>query len=133
MADPGRERCPRSEKIKPDTRTAMGLLIGQIRESIPFGAPRVQVCTGACDGCSIKLLDYLDTELQDWEYRLADGERPSFGDLSRLARTARKIHDVLVRNGLIRLAETRRDRATASDDSAPRGSDCPASQEVQQP
>ena len=79
----------------------MGLLIGQIREAIPFGAREAQVCNGACNGCSLKLMDYLDTELQDLEHRLAEGERPNLGDLSRLAPTARKIHTVLARNGMV--------------------------------
>lgn len=87
--------------MKPDTRTAMGLLIGQIREAIPFAAPVAQVCAGTCDGCSLKLMDYLDSELQGWERRLAEGERPNLGDLSRLARTARKVHAVLAKNELV--------------------------------
>ena len=96
--------------MKPDTRTAMGLLIGQIREAIPFGAREAQVCVGTCDGCSLKLMDYLDTELQGWEHRLAEGERPNLGDLSRLAQTARKIHAVLARNGLVEPAPAGGDR-----------------------
>jgi hypothetical protein len=87
--------------MKPDTRTAMTLLIGRIRAGIPLDRPGARVCTGNCNGCSMKLLDYLDSELQGWERRLADGERPNLGDLSGLARTARKIHRVLARNGLV--------------------------------
>jgi hypothetical protein len=96
--------------VKPDTRTAMGLLIGQIREAIPFGDREARVCIGACNGCSLKLMDYLDTELQDWEHRLAESERPNLGDLSRLAQTARKIHAVLARNGLVEPAPACVDR-----------------------
>jgi hypothetical protein len=92
---------PEERRKKPDTRTALGLLIGQIREAIPFGARELQVCAGTCDGCSVKVMQYLDTELQDWERRLAAGERPTLGDLSRLARTARKVHAALARNGLV--------------------------------
>jgi hypothetical protein len=95
--------------MKPDTRTAMSLLIGQIRQGIPLDLPQAQVCTGTCEGCSLKLLEYLATELQGWECRLARGERPRLGDLSQLGRTARKIQSVLQRNGAIPYAPAGRD------------------------
>jgi hypothetical protein len=87
--------------MKPDTPTAMRILIGQIRDTIPFDSPRAPICTGTCEGCSMKLLEFLDSELTGWERRLDTGERPGLGDLSRLAGTARKIHTVLARNGLV--------------------------------
>ena len=87
--------------MKPNTRIAMRQLIDQVREAMPFDAPQAQVCTGPCDGCSLKLLSFLDSELQEWERRLADGERPNLGDLSRLASISRKIYGVLERNGLV--------------------------------
>ena len=88
--------------MKPDTRTAMGRLIAQIRAAIPFEDAQSRVCTGACDGCSRKLLDFLEGELEDWERRLAAGHSPKLGDVSRLARTSRKVYAVLERNGLVR-------------------------------
>jgi len=87
--------------MKPDTRTAMRQLMAQVRAAIPFDAPAAQVCTGTCAGCSMKLLEFLGTELQAWEYRLDAGEKPTLGDLSRLARTSRKVYAVLERNGLV--------------------------------
>jgi hypothetical protein len=87
--------------MKPDTRTAMGKLIDAVRAVIPFDAAQARVCSGDCSGCSQKLLEYLEGELAAWEQRLAEGERPSLADLSRLAKTARKIHRVLVRNGIL--------------------------------
>jgi len=87
--------------MKPDTVTAMRDLIAQVREALPFDLPEAQACSGPCDGCSMKLLAYLEAELEAWEQRLDNGERPNFGDLSRLARTGRKVHAVLSRNGLI--------------------------------
>ncbi|RKT46495.1 hypothetical protein [Thiocapsa rosea] len=87
--------------MKPNTRTAMQQLIGQVRAAIPFDAAQTRVCSGDCSGCSQKLLDYLEGELAAWEQRLAEGDRPSLADLSRLAKTARKIHRVLVRNGVL--------------------------------
>jgi hypothetical protein len=87
--------------MKPDTRTAMHALITQVRETLPFEAPATQVCSGDCQGCSLKLLDDLDGELCGWEQRLESGETPNFGDLSRLAKTSRKVSAVLQKNGLI--------------------------------
>jgi hypothetical protein len=87
--------------MKPDSRTAMRLLIEEVRAALPFDVPRAQVCAGACDGCSLKLLNFLDTELADWERRLAAGERPNLGAVSHLARTSRKVYAVLERNGLV--------------------------------
>lgn len=86
--------------MKPDTRTAMRRLIEQIRSAMPFDASEAQVCAGECAGCSLKLLGYLEGELIAWDQRLAAGERPTFGDLSRLANTGRKIHRVLVLSGI---------------------------------
>ncbi len=87
--------------MKPDISTAMRQLIEQIREALPFDAPEAQVCQGPCEGCSMKLLDYLDMELQDWEQRLAQGEKPGLADYSKLAKTGQRVHRVLEKNGLL--------------------------------
>ncbi len=79
----------------------MQQLIAQMREAIPLGLNDEQICGDSCEGCSSKLLIYLETELEAWESRLADGEVPSFGDLDRLARQGRKIQRVLQHNGVI--------------------------------
>jgi hypothetical protein len=79
----------------------MRLLIRQVRDAMPFDVPRARVCTGLCNGCSVKLLDYLDTQLSDWEARLAAGERPGLADLSRLGGTSRKAYRALAANGLV--------------------------------
>ncbi|MEA1048693.1 hypothetical protein U5801_02490 [Lamprobacter modestohalophilus] len=87
--------------MKPDTRTAMHELIAEVRETLPFDAPATQVCGGDCQGCSLKLLDYLDGELCGWEQRLDAGETPHFGDLSQLAKTSSKVYAALEKNGLL--------------------------------
>lgn len=87
--------------MKPDVATAMRQMISQIRGTLPFDAPEAQICQGPCDGCSMKLLNYLDDELMAWEQRLDQGERPGLADLSRLAKTSRRIYRVLEQNGLI--------------------------------
>ncbi|MES9869944.1 MAG: hypothetical protein ABW090_12690 [Sedimenticola sp.] len=87
--------------MKPDTSTAMRDLIARIRASIPFDAPETAICMDECKGCSMKMLEYLASELDSWDYRLAQGETPNFGDLNQLAKSARKIHAVLRNNGLV--------------------------------
>jgi hypothetical protein len=91
---------------KPDPSTAMRLLIEQVRAAMPFDVPRARLCDGRCDGCSQKLLDWLEQELDGWQARLAAGEQPRLGDVDRLARSSRKVHAVLVRNGLVVPAES---------------------------
>ena len=91
--------------MKPDAPTAMRQLIVQVRHSLPFDAPESQTCQGPCEGCSMKLLDYLDAELLAWEQRLDEGEKPGLAELSRLAKTSRRIHRVLEKNGLLDAAE----------------------------
>ena len=90
---------------KPGTRVAMARLIGQVRAALPFAADPDRLCNGECRGCALKLLEYLDGELQTWEGRLAAGETPRLGDLHRLGRTARKVHDALERSGHLEQAE----------------------------
>jgi len=87
--------------MKPDTPTAMRQLIAQIRASLPFDTPEAQRCSGPCAGCSMKLLNFMQTELDDWEQRLNAGETPGLADLSRLAKMGRKIYVVMVKNGLV--------------------------------
>jgi hypothetical protein len=87
--------------MKPDTRTAMHQLIAQVREALPFDAPASRACAGECQGCSLKLLEYLDGELCGWEQRLEIGDTPNLGDLSRLAKASRKVYNALEKNGLL--------------------------------
>ena len=87
--------------MKPDLNTAMALLIAQIRQALPFELDEAQLCRGPCQGCSKKLLEFLDSELCHWEFRLQRGESPGFGDLQRLAKTAERIKRVLSKNRII--------------------------------
>jgi len=86
--------------MKPNRTNAMHQLILQVRTAMPFDLPEANLCSGKCNGCSQKLLDYLDSELEDWEYRLKEGEIPDFGEIQRIARTSKKIYKILDRNGL---------------------------------
>ena len=90
----------RRHLMKPDTRTAMADLITQVRAAIPFDSAVTELCADSCDGCSVKLLEFLGAELDNWQYRLDQGEIPSLGDLDKLARSSRKIYRVLQKNGV---------------------------------
>jgi hypothetical protein len=76
-------------------------LIAEIRNSLPFDTPGAQICTDPCRGCSIKLLDYMQSELEAWEQRLAAGETPGLADLSRLEKKGRKVYRMLRENRLV--------------------------------
>ncbi|WKT61368.1 hypothetical protein Q2E61_04045 [Microbulbifer thermotolerans] len=87
--------------MKPDTVTAMRGLITEVRNTMPFNLPAAALCAGPCRGCPKKLLEYLDQELEDWEQRLDNGEKPSLGDVSKFAKTCRRIHQALAANQLV--------------------------------
>ncbi|WP_316367496.1 hypothetical protein [Candidatus Thiodiazotropha sp. CDECU1] len=87
---------------KPDTRTAMRQLIDRVRRDIPFDLPEEVLCGDTCQGCSGKVLIYLETELDEWEGKLANGAIPNFSDLCRLAEKSKKIARVLHQNGLLK-------------------------------
>lgn len=87
--------------MKPDRTTAMRRLIRQVRFAMPFDLPEANLCSGKCNGCSQKLLDYLDSELEDWECRLKSGETPDFGEIQRIAKTSNKVYKVLEKNELV--------------------------------
>ncbi|TNF09498.1 MAG: hypothetical protein EP323_00180 [Gammaproteobacteria bacterium] len=91
----------RAVRLKPDTTTAMSNLIGQVREVIPFDIPPAQLCDGPCTGCPKKLIEYLDTELEEWEFKLSNDEKPGLGDVQALGKTSKKIYTVLQKNDLI--------------------------------
>ncbi|WP_246194631.1 hypothetical protein [Allochromatium palmeri] len=76
-------------------------LIQTLRATLPFGVPEAQICSGNCQGCSRTLLDFLESELDDWERRLAAGERLGLSEFSRLIQTSHKVRRVLIRNGLL--------------------------------
>jgi hypothetical protein len=89
--------------MKPNTRQAMAQLIKTINENVPMELSEDEICRDKddCRSCSIKLVEYLSGEIENWEYRLQQGDVPDFKDLSRLTRAASKIHTALKKNGLI--------------------------------
>ena len=86
---------------KPRTTDAMRSLIREARAVLPLDLSPEEVCLDECRGCSIKLVEYIGMEIDHWEYRLQEGAIPTFGDLDKLARSCRKIHRALQRNGLV--------------------------------
>ena len=87
--------------MKPNTSIAMQNLIDEARTTMPFDAGEAQLCADSCNGCSLKLLEFLDMELQDWEQKLQEGVEPSFGDIHKMGKTCKKIYMVLKKNGLV--------------------------------
>ncbi len=87
--------------MKPSTAVAMANLIQQIRQTIPFDLPDSVICSGICKGCSKKLLDYLESEIDSWTDRLENGVTPNLGDINALAKSSKKIFMVLQKNRLV--------------------------------
>ena len=79
----------------------MQQLIQQVREKLPFDTPQGYACADECKGCSLKLLEFLDLELMDWEDRLQQGEVPGLGDVQHMEKISRKIYKVLDKNGVL--------------------------------
>ena len=86
---------------KPTTTVAMQQLIEQIQQGLPFHLTPNELCDGECQGCKLKLLEYMTAEIASWQQRLANGEEPSFGELHKFGRTAQKIRRVFVKSGLL--------------------------------
>jgi hypothetical protein len=87
--------------MKPCTRIAMQDLINEVRQHIPFELSLADTCSDNCNGCSVKLLEFLDMELNDWQRRLDQHETPNFGDIKRLANMSKKIYKALQKNCLV--------------------------------
>lgn len=79
----------------------MRSLIEEVRATLPLELSPDDVCFDECKNCSIKLIEYIAMELENWEDRLDGGEIPNFGELNKLARTSKKIYRALQKNGLI--------------------------------
>lgn len=88
--------------MKPKTSVVMRSIIQQIRENFPFAMTEQQLCAETCSyGCSIKLLEYMDMEITEWEQRLDNGEIPTLGDIQKLSKSSMKIYRTLEKNHLV--------------------------------
>lgn len=89
---------------RPSPRIAMQQLITQVRDTLPFHLPPSELCQHSCTGCPKKLIEFMETELGEQEMRLDAGDAPTLGDINRLARTSRKVYNVMQKNGLVQNA-----------------------------
>ena len=80
---------------KPRTTEVMRSIIRQARSALPLDLSPDEVCADECRGCSIKLVEYIAMEIDNWEYRLDEGAVPTFRDLDKLGRSCTKIHRAL--------------------------------------
>lgn len=87
--------------MKPKPPEAMRRLIRQVRDALPFRRSPEELCSGGCKPCAPKLLEYLATELDEWDERLDRGEVPTLGEIDRLARSSRKVYEALRKAGMI--------------------------------
>lgn len=91
--------------MKPKTTVVMRNIIQQVRDNFPFAMSEAELCAETCShGCSIKLLEYMDQEITEWEQRLDNGEIPNLGDIQKLSKSSQKIYKVLEKNNLFRFA-----------------------------
>lgn len=87
--------------MKPNTSIAMQTLIVQIQEALPFDMPEHEICAGKCVGCPKKMLEYIGSELDHYQCQLNNEVTPTLGELSDLARIAKKVHRNMARNNLV--------------------------------
>jgi len=87
--------------MKPNTTKDMHRLIVQIKDALPFNEIDSNFCSDVCTGCSVKLISFIEIEIDNWEYKLNKGKVPNFKDINKLANTAKKIRAVLLKNKLI--------------------------------
>lgn len=88
-------------KQKPDRATAMLNIIELVKRDFPFEDPNRQVCGDTCIGCPKKLLELVETEIQFWEYRIEEGDIPTFKEISQFAKLCKNIRRGLLKNGLV--------------------------------
>ncbi|MCP4320846.1 MAG: hypothetical protein GY787_03115 [Alteromonadales bacterium] len=86
---------------KPDRPTAMLNIIELVRDDFPFYAPESQICGDTCVGCPKKLLELVDIEIIDWEYKIQSGDIPNFSEIDRFAKLCKNVRRSLVRNGVV--------------------------------
>ncbi len=87
--------------MKPNTVDAMHDLIKEIQKTLPMDKIKADFCSDTCSGCSLKLITFLSAEIEHWHFQLNQGIIPNFSDLNQLAKMAKKIQAVLLKNRLI--------------------------------
>ena len=88
--------------MKPRTTVVMQRIIQQIRANFPFAMTEQELCSDTCGyGCPMKLLEYMDQEISEWEHRLKNNEIPSFKDIQKLSKLSQNIYNILKINNLV--------------------------------
>jgi len=88
--------------MKPDTSTVMRGIIQQIRENFPFSMTEAELFADTCSyGCSLKLLEFIELEITEWERRLENGDIPDFKDIQKLSKSSTQVYKVLIKNKLV--------------------------------
>jgi len=87
--------------MKPNTSIAMQRLIEQIQSALPFEMPEHEICAGKCVGCPKKMLEYIGSELDHYQCQLNNEIHPTLGEISDLARIAKKVHRNMAKNSLV--------------------------------
>ncbi len=87
--------------MKPRPTQAMQQLIEEIQSALPFGLSEHDICAGVCVGCPKKSMEYISSEIDYWQCRLANNETPTLGDISDLARIGKKVYRAMAKNNLI--------------------------------
>jgi len=88
--------------MKPNTSIVMQDIIQQIRANFPFAMTEQELCATTCScGCPLKLLEYMDMEITEWEQRLNNGVVPSLQDIQKLSKSGYKIYMALKQNNLV--------------------------------
>ena len=77
-------------------------LIKEARKKIPFNLSFSGNCEGRCEECPYKLLEYLDMDLCNWEFRLKKGDVPGIGNVYALASDCKRIYAILLKQGFVK-------------------------------
>lgn len=89
---------------KPDLKTAMLNLIGEVKRTFPLYEPDTFICgtrNTDCQGCPKKLLEMVDSELCFWESAIRQGRTPKFDELRRFGKLCQSVQRNLNRNNLL--------------------------------
>lgn len=61
-----------------------------------------ELCGDTCSyGCSLKLLEFIELEITEWEQRLDNGDIPDFRDIRKLSKSSTQVYKALIKNNLV--------------------------------
>ncbi|WP_434362331.1 hypothetical protein NF212_18905 [Parasalinivibrio latis] len=88
---------------KPDLKSAMLQLIGQVKDELPLYESDTFYCgpDNNCIGCPKKLMELVDTEVCYWESAIERGIIPKFDEIRLFGKLCKNVRRGLVRNGIL--------------------------------